>query len=393
MTGASTPEGAGPDPVDPPGGDGPGDPLDLSDAPEAAELLELTEPSERTVRAVLTRIGALVLAAVCLYLLAPSILQVFSSFDDLSEVSPWWFPLILALQAASFACVWALQRLALRTGRWFAVATSQLAGNAFSRVVPGGAAAGVALQYKMLGVAGVPTTQAASSLTAVSLLTTGVVLALPVLSLPAILGGTPVDDGLERAAWLGAVVFVVMVGIGAVLLFSTKPLVLLGELAQRVGNRVMRRDPPTEDLPHRLLEERALVRDTLSERWWEALLYGVGKSLLDYLSLLVALLAVGADPDPSIVLLAFVASQVLAMIPITPGGLGFVEAGLTATLALAGVPGALAVVATLAYRLASYWIPLVAGGIAYAMFRRHYRDSEGDALGDARPDADEDAAS
>ena len=58
-----------------------------------------------------------------------------------------------------------------------------------------------------------------------------------------------------------------------------------------------------------------------------------------------ALLAVGADPNPSLVLLSYVASQVLAMIPITPGGLGVVEAGLTATRAVAGVPPALAVVA------------------------------------------------
>jgi uncharacterized protein (TIRG00374 family) len=87
----------------------------------------------------------------------------------------------------------------------------------------------------------------------------------------------------------------------------------------------------------------------------------------------VALLAVGADPNPSLVLLAFVASQVLAMVPLTPGGLGFVEAGLTATLTVAGVPASLAVVATLAYRLASYWIPMVVGMVAFGMFRHRYR--------------------
>src|SRR5690606_6811118 len=129
------------------------------------------------------------------------------SVEDLARVSWWWFPPILGAQACSFVCVWQLQRLALRTHDWFSVATSQVAGNAFSRIVPGGAAAGVALQYRMLGEAGISTATAASSLTAVSLMTTGVVLALPVLSLPAILGGTPVDDGLVRAAWLGALVF------------------------------------------------------------------------------------------------------------------------------------------------------------------------------------------
>ena len=39
---------------------------------------------------------------------------------------------------------------------------------------------------------------------------------------------------------------------------------------------------------------------------------------------------------------------------------------------LAGVSGGKAVVATLAYRLASYWLPLLAGAIAYLLYRRRY---------------------
>ena len=71
-------------------------------------------------------------------------------------------------------------------------------------------------------------------------------------------------------------------------------------------------------------------------------------------------------------LLAFVAAAFLGMIPLTPGGLGFVEAGLTGLLALAGVSAGAAVVATLAYRLVSFWLPIPAGGVAYLMFRHRY---------------------
>jgi uncharacterized membrane protein YbhN (UPF0104 family) len=56
---------------------------------------------------------------------------------------------------------------------------------------------------------------------------------------------------------------------------------------------------------------------------------------------------VGSTPRPSLVLLAFCAAQLLAQVPITPGGLGFVEAGLTATLTLAVVSPRDAVLATL----------------------------------------------
>jgi uncharacterized protein (TIRG00374 family) len=60
------------------------------------------------------------------------------------------------------------------------------------------------------------------------------------------------------------------------------------------------------------------------------------------------------------------------LIPLTPGGLGFVEAGLVGTLTLAGVSAHDAVLATLTYRLVSYWLPIPAGAVAYGAFRRRY---------------------
>ena len=47
--------------------------------------------------------------------------------------------------------------------------------------------------------------------------------------------------------------------------------------------------------------------------------------------------ALSVKPDPSLVLLAYAAAALLALIPLTPGGLGFVEAGLTGLLVVAGV--------------------------------------------------------
>ena len=81
----------------------------------------------------------------------------------------------------------------------------------------------------------------------------------------------------------------------------------------------------------------------------------------------------GSHVDPVLVLLAFVAGSALAMIPITPGGLGFVEAGLTGVLTLAGVKPDDAVLAVLLYRLFSYWLPLPAGLVASILFRRRHR--------------------
>ena len=54
------------------------------------------------------------------------------------------------------------------------------------------------------------------------------------------------------------------------------------------------------------------------------------------------------------------------------GGLGIVEASLSGLLILAGVHPGEAFLATLAYRVASYWLPLLTGLPAYLLFHRRY---------------------
>jgi len=316
------------------------------------------------------RILALFVALIGLYIVWPSLVAVFGSYDELKHVNPIWFVVMAGLEVMSFVCMWALIGLCLRSTRYFVIGTSQLAGNSISRTLPGGAAVGAATQYRLLLGGGMEATRIATGLTAVSLINVATLFALPVLSLPAILGGVAIDRGLARAAWLGVGAFVLLVGGGAVLLLADRPIAWTARTIQRIHNTVLRRRPPLVDLAGRLTDERDMVRETLGEHWANAILRSVGNVLFDYMALLAALVAAGARPKASLVLLAYVAAIVLGMIPITPGGLGFVEAGLTAMLVLAGVPGAQATLATLAYRLVSYWLPIAAGPVAYGLYRR-----------------------
>jgi uncharacterized protein (TIRG00374 family) len=231
----------------------------------------------------------------------------------------------------------------------------------------------------MLVQAGTPGATAASGLTASSILVFATLLALPVAAVPAVVRGTvSASNQLVLAALIGLALFGAIFAVGALLIAVDGTLVWVGRAAQRVRNMVLRRRPPMTDLPDRLLAERNLILEVLGRRWWEALLASVGRWFFDYLALVAALAAVGVNiPRPSLVLLAFVAAQLLAQIPLTPGGLGFVEAGLTGTLALAGVPGGAAVLVALAYRLVSYWLPLPAGLAAWILHRRRYgREAE-----------------
>lgn len=311
------------------------------------------------------RLVMLAVTAVALYLVAPSLTEVLQAWPRLSDIAPGWFALMLLAEMLSFSAVWYLQRLAFKDAGWFELITSHLVSNAVSRVVPGGAATGGALQFTMMRRAGADPATAAAALTALSVMTTASLFVLPIISVPAIIAGMPVPDTIARAAWIGGIMLAV-VGAGGVYLARS-------ERALRGMGQIIERFRPTPDgqtpLPERLVSERDAVVSSLGVHWVRAAMASVAKWLFDFYALLAALVAVGDTRQVSLVLLAYVAGAVLSMVPITPGGIGFVEAGLTAALIAAGVSPGRAVLATLAYRLVSYWLPILAGVVAWIAFR------------------------
>lgn len=348
---------------------------DLLEAAEREPLArEMEQGADRPLGArTIARRGLVVtIAGVALYLVLPRIVEVFSSFPLLRTLDPFWATWAIVAQIVSHLCTFVLQRMALRTKAWLSVVTSQLAGNAITAIVPGGAAAGAAMQFRMLSVAGMDTGTAVGGLTAFSLIGIGSLLALPLFVLPVIFGGAPVNRGLSQAAVIGVAGFLLFAGLGAAVLVTDRPLRLAGHVVHVLHNRLLVHRAPLQGVGDRLLRERNLVRSVLGTKWKQATLAATGRLAFDFLTLLFALRSVGSHPDPSLVLLAFAIAGVIGMLPITPGGLGLVEAGLAGLLVLAGVPTGSAVLATLAYRLISYWLPLLAGPVAYLVFKRRY---------------------
>jgi uncharacterized protein (TIRG00374 family) len=311
----------------------------------------------------------LLVAAVSLYVLLPTLASVLASWRSLSHLDWPFAVLAVACEAASLACFWELDRIALGTRARFPIACAQLAGNAVGRIVPG---APTPFAVDMLRRAGFDAGRATAALTASTAPQLGTTAALPLLALPVIIGGAPVDRGLANAAYLGVAVLVLLLAAGALVFATDRPLELAGRGIQWLLNATAQRHRPVVDLPQELLADRDFIRTTLGGRWKPAVVAAVGYIGFDYLALLCALRAVGAAPRPSLVVLAYTSAGLLALVPFTPGGLGFVEAGLVGTLSLAGVPAAQALTATLLYRLAAYWLPIPAGGVAYLLFRRRY---------------------
>ncbi len=316
------------------------------------------------------RAVGLTVTGVGLYVVAPSLVAVLDQWPDLQTVRPVWFVVLVLLQAGSLASLWFLLRITLPETRWFVAASSQLAGNAAARVLPGGNASGSVVQATMLVRGGQPAGAVGAAMGSIGLLTTGMLLALPLLTIPAVILRPPPARQLQLGLVVSLVVGVRLVGLGFALLKWDGFVHAVGRAAGRVVHLVRRR-VSAASVAEKVTEHRDTVAAAVSGHWIRALGFAAANRMLDYASLVASLYAVGAHARPSMVLLAYVLALGLALVPVTPGGLGFVEAGLTAILVLAGVPTNEAVLGTLLYRLFSFWLPIPVGAMAWAGWRLH----------------------
>src|SRR5262249_57143883 len=133
---------------------------------------------------------------------ASSLPDVFSAYDRLGDVHPIFLLPAAGCAVASFGCVWLVQALALGTRDWFSIINTQLAGNAFNRITPGGGATGTALQANMLTSAGIDGACAATAIAIQSVLSTAALVALPLFTVPFIIAGTAIPSGLLSTLWI-----------------------------------------------------------------------------------------------------------------------------------------------------------------------------------------------
>src|SRR3954454_19411753 len=222
----------------------------LEQPPEGVEHLAAALPG-RPQLVTPGRAIMLFLALIGLYVVWPSLVATFGSVNELKRVAPGGFVVMVAAEVASYVCMWFLIGLCLESSRYFVIGTAQVVGNAVSKVVPGGSPMGAAMQYRMLVGSGMDATHIGTGLAAASLINVATLFALPVLALPAIVGGVAVNRGLSRAAWPGVARFLLLVGGAAVLLLLSRPIGAVAHATERIRNMVVRRRPKMTGLAER----------------------------------------------------------------------------------------------------------------------------------------------
>jgi uncharacterized membrane protein YbhN (UPF0104 family) len=79
--------------------------------------------------------------------------------------------------------------------------------------------------------------------------------------------------------------------------------------------------------------------------------------------------ALGFSPPITVILMGYLIGQLGGLLPI-PGGVGGIDLGLIGVLVAYGAPAAGTAAAVLAYHVILFWLPLVAGGLAFVQLRR-----------------------
>jgi uncharacterized membrane protein YbhN (UPF0104 family) len=255
---------------------------------------------------------------------------------------------------------------------------ANMTGGAISNTLPAGGAIAVGMTYAMYASWGFSSSQIGLSVLVSGVWNNFVKLGLPVVALALLAVQGQAGPGLVSAALVGVVVLVAAVTAYALMLRSPTFARRLGDWLGRTASWLRRlvRRPPVEAWGDGAVRVRDETVDLVHGRW--PLI--TAASLLSHLSLFVVLLLalrhVGVTSQQVSwveALGAFAFMRLLSAVPITPGGLGVVELGLTAALVVAGGPRAPVVAAVLVYR-ALTWLPtLPAGVVTYAMWRWEQR--------------------
>ena len=324
--------------------------------PALRKLLLAAVPGSEVTQVRLERIGlrtllTMVASVVAAYLLAGELER--ASLSTVLRSADWrWGIVALALSAATYVgAAMSLSGFVAERLSFFRTMLVQLAGSFVTLVTPA-AVGGAALNVRYLQRKKIPAAVAVASVGVAQVV--AFVLHILFLIVFAAIAGTTAKNSFRPPTWAYFVLAGLVVLALAVLAFPAGRRLLRARVAPTLGQVVPR-----------LLEVAQHPRK---------LALGIGGALLlstAYILCLAACVAAFGRSVPivSIAVVYLTGIAVGSILP-TPGGIGGVEAALTAGLTAAGLPGVVAVSSVLLFRLLTFWLPVPVGWVALSYLER-----------------------
>jgi uncharacterized membrane protein YbhN (UPF0104 family)/tRNA A-37 threonylcarbamoyl transferase component Bud32 len=305
----------------------------------------------RLARIRLRTLVTMVATVIAAYLLAGELER--ESLSTVLHSANWkWGLVALVLSAATYAAAAvSLSGFVADKLDFSRTVLAQLAGSFVTLVTPA-AVGGAALNIRYLQRRKIPAAVAAASVGVAQVV--AFVLHIMLLVIFAAIAGTSARENIQPPEWAWFVLAGLVVVAISVIAIPAARRVLQARVSPMLG----------QVLP-RLLEVAQHPRK---------LALGIGGALLlsaTYVGCLAACVAAFGRTVPiaSIAVVYLTGSALGSILP-TPGGLGGVEAALTAGLTAAGLPGAVAVSAVLLFRLLTFWLPVPIGWAALSYLER-----------------------
>jgi uncharacterized protein (TIRG00374 family) len=301
-------------------------------------------------------------ALVVILLLVPQFRSAAHDLHLLKRIPTGWIVAGALLEATSFVAYGLFTRGVLPVeGRpsFHRLLRVDVVGAGLTHVLPGGGAAASGVRFRMLRNAGVSGTDAAfgsvlqglgSAVVVSALLLVGVLVVLP-------------SRGGSALYLIGAAVGVIL---AAVVVCLWLALVHAEERSVRVVRRATARwgrSDAIEQVVHRVASRLS----ELSNPWMllRVIMWAAANWLFDAASLWVFVIAFGYRVDVGGILVAFGLANTLAILPVTPGGVGIIEGILVPSLVGFGTPKSIALLGVLTWRLFNFWAPIPAGAVAW----------------------------
>jgi uncharacterized protein (TIRG00374 family) len=302
------------------------------------------------------------------YILLPELASARKELHQLTHLNFWWLILGVLLEFSALLAYAELTRTVLSPDApsRFRVFRINMWALAISHTLPGGTVPGTAASYRLLTDSDVPGSTAAFGLAVQGI---GSAVVLNIIFWLALLISIPLQ-GYNPAYGFAAILGVLLLGIFAALVFLlTRDEAQASVFVKKVGDRLPFVRTETVTSLVQKVADRMKILFTSSELLTRAGLWAAANWLLDAASLWVFLLAFGARVSPIDVLVAYGVANIIAVIPVTPSGLGVIELTIIAILKGFGVPSGVAAAGVLSWRLVNFWLPIPFGGISYLSLR------------------------
>ncbi|MGP0031246.1 MAG: lysylphosphatidylglycerol synthase transmembrane domain-containing protein [Acidimicrobiales bacterium] len=302
------------------------------------------------------------------YILLPELASARKEFHQLSHLNFLWLILGALLEIASLAAYAQLTHSVLSPGApsRFHLFRINMWALAISHTLPGGTVPGTAASYRLLNEADVPGGTAAFGLATQGI---GSAVVLNIIFWLALLISIPLN-GYNPLYGFAAILGLLLMSIfGGLVYLLTRGEKQASAVVNVVATHVPFVKATTVTALVNKVADRMKVLAKSPVLLSRAGLWAAANWLLDASSLWVFLFAFGAHVSPIDLLVAYGLANVLAVLPLTPGGLGVIELTLVTVLTGFGVHAGAATAGVLCWRLVNFWLPIPFGGVSYVSLR------------------------